>query len=308
MRRREVVDVNEQTREHAALVALLRERPSGMTWTQATEKVLYYGGAAAVWAECHGDSLLPNDGPLQAAERDVLAWRERGLRLVSVLDPDYPRRLRGVHEAPPFLFADGKLNPDDRGVSVVGSRNASQRGLAIAASVAELLVSMGLSVISGLAVGIDAAGHAATIEAGGRPVGVIGTGITQIYPRVNDELHRAVAHRGVLLSQFWPDAAPSKKSFPMRNAVMSGYGLATVVIEAGEHSGARIQARVAVAHGRPVLLTELVLDATAWGRALVGQPGVYVVRGVDDVHDALSSVLRELDRADQVRRLVSQVR
>jgi DNA processing protein len=293
------------TREHAALVALLRQRPGGMTWTRATEDVLYHGSALQVWKDYQADALLAEDGPLEDALAEVLAWRGQGLRFVSVLDPDYPRRLRGVHEAPPFLFAAGALDPEDRGVSVVGSRKASARGLQIAGAVAQLLVSMDLSVISGLAAGIDAAAHTAALEAGGRPVGVIGTGITRTYPAVNAELHRRVAERGVLLSQFWPDASPTKRSFPMRNATMSGYGLATVVVEAGEHSGARIQARVAVAHGRPVLLTELVVNATDWGKALQGQPGVYVVQSVEDVREALGNVLGELERADQVRRLVS---
>lgn len=300
--------VNEMARENAALVALLRQRPGGTTWTRATEEVLYLGSALQVWKDQHSDALLTEDSPLEDAHKDVLAWAEQGLRFVSVLDPEYPRRLRGVHEAPPFLFANGDLNPNDRGVSVVGSRKASARGLQIATAVAELLVSMGLSVISGLAAGIDAAAHTAALEARGRPVGVIGTGITHAYPAANAELHRRVAERGVLLSQFWPEAAPTKRSFPMRNATMSGYGLATVVVEAGEHSGARIQARVAVAHGRPVLLTELVVNATEWGKALQGQPGVYVVQGVEDVRAALSSVLGELERADEVRRLVSLTR
>lgn len=292
-------------REHAALLALLRRRPGGTTWTRATEDVLYLGSALQVWKEHEADALLPEEGALDDAEREVAAWHEQGLRFVSVLDAEYPRRLRGVHEAPPFLFADGTLDPDDRGVSVVGSRKASAHGLKIATAVAHLLVEMRLSVISGLALGIDAAAHAATLEAGGRPVGVLGTGITQAYPTENAGLHRAVAEHGVLLSQFWPQAPPSRWSFPARNAVMSGYGLATVVVEASEYSGARIQARVAVAHGRPVLLTDMVVETTEWGRDLVGQPGVHVVHGVDDVREALAAVLDEVSMVEQVRQLVS---
>jgi len=294
-------------REHAALVALLRQRPDGLSWTRLTEDVLYFGSALQVWKEHQGDALLADDGPLEDAHKDVLSWTEQGLRFVSVLDPDYPRRLRGVHEAPPFLFAAGTLKPDDRGVSVVGSRKASERGHQIATAVAHLLVSMNLSVISGLATGIDAAAHTAALAAGGRPVGMIGTGITDTYPAANAALHAQVSERGVLLSQFWPDAPPRKQHFPMRNAIMSGYGLATVVVEASEHSGTRIQARVAVAHGRPVLLTELVVNATEWGRALVDQPGVYVVRGVEDVKDALNIVVDDLNAAERVQRMVSEL-
>jgi len=98
-----------------------------------------------------------------------------------------------------------------------------------------------------------------------------------------------IAARGLLLSQFWPDAPPQKHTFLIRNATMSGYGLATVVVEAGEYSGARVQARIAVEHGRPVILTGLVVERNEWARALVPRPGVHVA-------DSLTSVLRVVDQ------------
>src|SRR5581483_252563 len=112
--------------------------------------------------------------------------------------------------------------------------------------------------ISGLAAGIDTAAHTAALESGGRTVAVIGTGITRCYPAANIELQEAIAHSGLVLSQFWPESSASKASFPMRNATMSAYGRATIVVEASEQSGARIQARLAVAHGRPVVLMNSV--------------------------------------------------
>lgn len=114
-------------------------------------------------------------------------------------------------------------------------------------------------MVSGLALWIDAAAHTATLDAGGRAVGVIGTGITGYYPKENRSLQDRVAAECPDLAVL-AGAPPSKQTFPMRNTVMSGYGRVTVV-EAGEHSGARIQARRAVAHGRPVILTELVVKA-----------------------------------------------
>ena len=130
----------------------------------------------------------------------------------------------------------------------------------------------------------------------------LGTGIAQSYPASNRALQREIADRGLLLSEFYPDAPPTKHSFPMRNATMSGYGLATIVIEAGEHSGTRIQARVAGEHGRPVVFTDRVRDDHVRGAALVERPNVYVVgslpnsgQAVNDIREAPARLRSALD-------------
>jgi DNA processing protein len=215
------------------------------------------------------------------------------LHFVTVLDEDYPDRLRDIRETPPFLFSAGALQPDDRGMSVVGSRKASERGHQIARSAAEILAARGLSVIAGLADGIDTTAHRTALDAGGRTVAFLGTGIRQYYPAHNRALQDEIAERGLVLSQFWPDAPPTKQSFPIRNASMSGYGMGTIVVEAGETSGTRIQARLAVEHGRPVILTDVVAASTNWGAALVGRPGVHVVRSAADLGDTIDRVLEE---------------
>ena len=292
--------------EGAALVALLRERPGKRTWAEITAEVIEVGSAVAMW-----ESLLPatlmsvgNPEPIATAAQDIAGWTQDGTRFLTVLDSDYPARLRSIHEAPPVLFTRGGLRDNDLAVSVVGSRRASDRGLKIARSVAESLVRRGISVVAGLAAGIDTAAHVAALAAGGRAVAVIGTGINRQYPVTNRGLHAEIAEQGLLMSQFWPDAPPRKHTFLMRNATMSGYGLATVVVEAGELSGARAQARMAVAHGRPVVLTDLVVERNEWAKALLGRPGVYeaastadvmaVVREVIDSDAALEDRLREL--------------
>jgi len=176
-------------------------------------------------------------------------------------------------------------------VAVVGSRKASEEGLRIASNLARELVGRNVTVVSGLAVGIDAAAHRAALGAGGRTVAVIATGINKTYPAANRELHRAIASRGLLLSQFWPDAPPQKHTFLMRNATMSGYGIATVVVEAGEHSGARAQAGMAIEHGRPVILTDLVVNRNRWAQDLIGRPGVHVAAGMSDVMEVVDQIL-----------------
>ncbi len=197
---------------------------------------------------------------------------------------------------PPFLFYEGDLRADDDGMSVVGSRAITERGRAFAQATAEFLVSEGLTVIAGLAEGIDTAAHRAALDAGGRTVAFIGTGISRRYPAKNAALQEEIAQRGLVLSQFYPDAPPTKSSFPMRNASMSGYGLATIVIEAGEHSGTRIQARLAGEHGRPVILTSDVVESTQWGRALAAAPHVSVVSNLAEMQDAVRSIRSAPDR------------
>ncbi len=226
-------------------------------------------------------------------------WADEGLSFVTVLDDAYPARLRQVHQAPPFLFARGRLVSDDPAVSVVGSRKASPQGLHIAAGVATALAQRGVTVLSGLAAGIDAAAHRAALAAGGRTVAVIGTGIRGYYPAGNRNLQDQIARDGLVLSQFWPDGPPRAQHFPMRNATMSGYGVATLVVEAGETSGARIQARVAVEHGRPVMLTDLVVERNLWAQALVGRPGVHVVKGTEQVLSLVDELLAEPERVEE---------
>lgn len=287
--------------ERAGLVALLRLRPQNMNWAELTQHVLERGSATAALRALSGDPLFFTsalEAQLEAAAKDLDTWGAEGMLFTTVLDHDYPHRLRDIHQVPPFLFARGDLRSDEIAVSVVGSRAASTQGVKMATSVAHALVQDEIAVISGLAAGIDTAAHRATLDVGGRPVGVIGTGLRIQYPAANRELHDAVARNGVLLSQFWPDAAPRKQSFPMRNATMSGYGLATVVIEAGEHSGARIQARLAVEHGRSVILSDLVLKSTAWAKDLQRRPGVYAAASTKEVMEIIRA-LRDRDREVQ---------
>ncbi|WP_275414719.1 DNA-processing protein DprA [Plantactinospora mayteni] len=170
------------------------------------------------------------------------------------------------------------------------SRRASEQGLRIARAVATSLAERGVTVASGLAKGIDTAAHSAALDAGGRTVAVIGTGIRRYYPAANRQLQDQITEVGLVISQFWPDAQPTKQSFPMRNAVMSGYAVATVVVEAGETSGARIQARLALQHGRPVVLTSQVMRCD-WAKTFAENPGVYVVHGTVELLEAIEDIL-----------------
>jgi DNA processing protein len=207
--------------------------------------------------------------------------------MVSVLDREYPANLRMIHQRPPVLFLRGTADERDAmSVAVVGTRQATPQGLDQAKGLAAGLAARGIPVISGLAAGIDTAAHTTALAAGGRTVAVIGTGIDRAYPAQNAAVQEEIAAKGLLISQFLPGAPPTKTSFPMRNAVMSGYALATVVIEAAYQSGARMQARLALQHGRHVFLMRSLLQHD-WARGYAERPGVTIVDNAEHVFNGL---------------------
>ena len=229
---------------------------------------------------------------LAQAELDLDRWRALGYRLVSLSHPDYPENLRVIENRPPILFVAGRLDAADRrAVSVIGTREPTVEGLHMTREIACALVAAGHPVVSGLAAGIDTEAHRAVLELQGgerarraRTLAVIGTGLGRAYPVENADLQAAIAETGAVISQFWPDAAPTRQSFPARNAVMSGMTLGSVIVEASERSGTRIQARHALAQGRTVVLLGSVLGCE-WARELAGQPGVTVAQDAADVID-----------------------
>jgi DNA processing protein len=285
------------------MVALLRlgRRP----WVEYADLVEERGSASAVLeqelanqAEPGGQASLlaaevPSATELGAQSRaDLEHWAANGMRLVTVLEPDYPANLRAVHDRPPIIFIRGRLTKQDaRSVAVVGARQATPAGLDRARSIAHHLVDSGYTVVSGLAAGIDTAAHTATLAHQGRTVAVIGTGLSRAYPPQNADLQGEIAAKGAVVSQFWPDAPPSRRSFPMRNAVMSGIALATVVVEASHTSGSRLQARLALAQTRPVFLLQELVDAQPWARECATRPGAHVISDPAEITTRLERLI-----------------
>jgi DNA processing protein len=230
--------------------------------------------------------LLAYEAQARAAT-ELEAWQRRGYRLLTSIDAEYPDNLRVVSNRPPLLFVAGDLISADRqSVAVIGTREPSESGRKVAAEVAARLSLGGYSVFSGLASGIDTAAHSAVLDRGGRTVAVIGTGLEHAYPRENTELQARIAQAGAVVSQFWPESEATRRSFPARNAVMSGMTLGSVIIEASPTSGTRVQARHALEQGRKLILMERVL-ALEWAQDLIGKPGVAVAATADDVLAAL---------------------
>jgi DNA processing protein len=227
------------------------------------------------------DSLAERRDQAQG-EIDISA--EIGASLVTVLDDAYPSNLRVIPKPPPFLFYRGELNRDDaRSVAVVGTRRASAEGVDRAITLASLLAQDGVTVISGLAKGIDTAAHSAVLDCGGRTIAVVGTGILQVYPKENAELAERIVERGAIVSQFWPSASPTRYSFPMRNEVMSGISQGTAVIEASSTSGAKMQARIALEQGKRAFLMSSLVTSEAWAKGYLKKRGAIEVNSVHDV-------------------------
>lgn len=224
---------------------------------------------------------------------------ELGARLVTVLDDKYPANLRMIHDHPPFLFVRGSLeSSDERAIAVVGTRKPSEEGRRVTGQIARRLAERGITVVSGMATGIDTAAHVCALDAGGRTLGVLGAGIDRIYPSANRALAERIAGCGATLSQFWPNMAPTRWSFPVRNIVTSGLSLGTVVVEAGATSGARQQAEHALRHGKRLYLMRRLVEDQPWARELLGRPGVLAI---DDTEEVLAAIELELDpQADVV--------
>lgn len=203
----------------------------------------------------------------RAAAEIEAAENQAGAKLVTVLDDDYPSNLRLIFNLPPFLFYRGTLDRvDARSVAVVGTRKCSDEGLKRAAAMSRALVSEGVTVLSGLAAGIDTAAHEAALDAGGRTIAVMGTGILRTYPASNLELAERIVENGALVSQFWPTQPPARHTFPRRNVVTSGMSQGTVVIEASSTSGAKMQARLALQHGKTAFLVDSLVTDQEWAR------------------------------------------
>src|SRR5437879_8412871 len=179
-----------------------------------------------------------------------------GIRAITLLDDGYPTNLRDVADPPPVLFVRGRLAARDaRAVALVGTRRATSYGQAVADRLARELAAAGVTVVSGLARGVDTAAHRAVAQGGCRTIAVLGNGLDQVYPPENAGLARQIVENdaGAVVSEFAPGVRPDAVNFPRRNRLISGLSLGTVIVEAGEHSGALITADFALEQGRDVL-------------------------------------------------------
>jgi DNA processing protein len=235
-------------------------------------------------------SLLRSREAERRAEAQLRLAARLGVRVVGWDEPDYPCYLRETYDPPPILWVKGRLVGDEgpTSLSVVGSRAASPEGRTLARSLARDLAAVGVTIVSGLARGIDVSAHRGALDIGGRTVAVLGSGLDRIYPAEHQEVVEALVSRGAVVSEFPLGTAPAPGHFPRRNRVIAGWSRAVVVVEAAERSGALGTARFAIEEGREV-------------GAVPGHPGSPVAAGTNRlIRDGACLVRGAADAAELV--------
>jgi len=230
----------------------------------------------------------------------VQVCHDRGVKIIVETDEDYPSLLRQIPDPPPVLFVRGDLKPQDgMAIGIGGTRHASHYGLRQAERLATALARAGLTIVSGLARGIDAAAHRGAIAAGGRTLAILGSGVLSIYPPEHEQLAEELLAHGALISEAPPLAAPHSGVFPQRNRVISGLSLGVIVVEAGDRSGALITARLAMEQGREVFAVPgRVEDPTSRGCHRLIRDGAKLVETADDVLEELGPLFEPASRDD----------
>ena len=237
------------------------------------------------------------------ADEELARAAQRGITVLTLDDPLYPRSLLSTYDPPIVLYVDGKLLPEDAlSIAIVGSRHCSHYGRAQAEKLAAGLASAGFTVVSGLARGIDSAAHAGAINVDrGRTVAVLGNGLGTVYPPENRGLYDRIvapdAQRGAVLSELPLDTPPAAQHFPGRNRIIAGMTLGTVVVEGSETSGSLITARYAVDMDREVFAVPGSVDSpNARGPHRLIKAGAKLVEDVDDILQELREIAEPLVR------------
>jgi len=239
--------------------------------------------------------VIPGIGPKTAdhirafsdwgmAEREVALAGKLGIAIVTCEDPLYPKYLLNIYDFPPLLYVKGSLCPEEIPVAVVGSRLASAYGRYTTERLSRELALKGITIVSGLARGIDAAAHRGALAGKGRTIAVLGCGLDVIYPPENKKLADDITARGALITEFPFGTPPNAPNFPARNRIISGISFGVVVVEAGEKSGSLITARFAAEQGRSVFAVPGAIDtAGSRGTHRLIKQGAKLIENVDDI-------------------------
>lgn len=232
---------------------------------------------------------IRNHRPSERIGAILTATRELGFDLITTSDADYPDLLRAMDDPPPFMFVQGNFSPRDRkALAVVGSRRCSPYGLRMASRLAGEAASHGFTIVSGLARGIDASSHRAALEAGGRTIAVVGSGLDIVYPPEHLRLSREIAEQGAVVGEHPPGTPPEKEHFPVRNRIISGLALGVLVIEAAIESGVHGTVGHALSQGREVFAVPgNVGSPTSAGTNRLIKQGAKLVESIDDLLEEL---------------------
>ena len=233
-------------------------------------------------------SAIVNHDYRPAAERECELLAQSGARIVTLLDADYPRPLLEIADPPPYIYVKGSLKGLEPAVAVVGSRRASSYGLLATRRLAGELAARGITVVSGMARGVDTAAHRGALSSGGRSIGVLGCGIDVIYPPENRQLFASMGEEGGLVSEFPLGTLPLAENFPRRNRIISGICRGVLVVEAEERSGSLITAQYALEQGREVFaIPGNITCSSSRGTNRLIKQGAKLVETVDDIMEEL---------------------
>lgn len=274
-------------------------RAAGIGAVRVRRLIDRFGGVAEAWNADEAALADSGIGPHAVAglvearrldlERELAAVQAAGFRLLTWEDPEYPAHLLEIASPPVVLYCLGTVERSDRqAVALVGTRLPTPYGQAVARDLATALAVHGVSVVSGLARGIDSIAHRAALDAGGRTLAVLGSGLDQIYPSEHRGLAVEIAAQGAVLTEFHPGTRPEAQNFPARNRIVAGLARAVVVVEAGEASGALITADLAAEQGRDVF----AVPGSIYSRASRGAnrlllSGAAPLTSAEDVLEAL---------------------
>lgn len=266
--------------------AILRARPAELREVEGI-------GPEISEAISHWEERVDLDGELARIA-------EFGARVIAQNSPEYPPALREIHSAPIVLYVWGEIADRDmrHAVGVVGSRHASHYGLECAKKLSYQLAYAGVTVVSGLARGIDTAAHQGALAANGRTIAVLGSGLNRLYPKENRALAEKIAGSGAVVSEFSMEVQADVQTFPMRNRIVAGWGSGVLVVEAGLNSGALITASQAVEQGRLVYAVPGQIDRpTATGSNRLIQQGAKLIMHAGDILDDMQILLPATDTA-----------
>ncbi|MCX7922365.1 MAG: DNA-processing protein DprA [Clostridia bacterium] len=206
------------------------------------------------------------------------------IKVITIKDDLYPCYLKSIYDAPPLLFVKGQVEKDEKTIAIVGSRRATSYGLDMAERIGYELSKLGVTVVSGMARGIDSRAHSGSLKAGGRTLAVLGCGLDTVYPPENKPLMQRIEESGAVISEYLPGVKPVAQNFPARNRIISGISLGVVIIEANEKSGSLITADFALEQGREVFAVPgNITSSNSKGTNKLIREGAKIVTDIDDI-------------------------
>ncbi|EOC99315.1 DNA-processing protein DprA [Caldisalinibacter kiritimatiensis] len=264
--------------------------------------IKYYGDLKSIW-EAKESSIREFKGLNNQIKSKMLATRDKTyvemlkkrikelkIKVISICDNEYPSILKNIYDPPKILFVKGSIvKKDSFSIAIVGSRKTTPYGKWAADKFARELSRMGITIVSGMARGIDTISHKGALKENGRTIAVLGSGINVIYPKSNKELYNQIINNGAIISEFPIDMQPVAHNFPMRNRIISGLCLGVIVIEAKKKSGSLITAQHALEQGRDVFaLPGNINSVYSKGTNLLIKDGAKLLTDVDDILEEIN--------------------